>query len=118
VGFGDLAGNDLDRILLGHLPDAVRILETAVELLAVDARPGLVLLSGVHRDARRALVAASVTAGVPAVVVHDGPVAPEEVDRSDGGPQATDTLLWEPDTDPTGAVRRLGEAARARVRAS
>jgi hypothetical protein len=118
VGFADLAGNDLDRILLGHLPTAVRILEAAVELLAGAPRPRLVLLSGVHRDARRALLGASGAAGVPAVVVHDRPVTQEDADRTDGGPRATDTILWEPDTDPTVVVDRLREAARARVRAS
>jgi hypothetical protein len=117
VGFADLAGNDLDRILLGHLPSAVRILEAAVELLSGGTRPGLLLLSGIQRDARRALLAASGVVGVPAVVVLDRPVAPEEADRTDGGPQATDTVLWEPDRDPTVVVDRLAVAARARVRA-
>ena len=115
VGFADLARNDLDTILLGRLPAAVRTLEAAVELISGPARPAVVLLSGRGRDDRRALVAASAATGVPAVVVHPAPVGPEEIDRADGGPRAAATLVWEPDSDPAAAVARLGEAARARV---
>lgn len=115
VGFADLARNDLDMILLGRLPAAVRMLEAAVELLSGPARPAVVLLSGGGRDDRRAFVAASAAAGVPVVVVHPAPVGPEEVDRADGGPRAAATLVWEPDSDPAPAVTRLREAVRARV---
>ncbi len=115
VGFADLARNDLDMILLGRLPAAVRVLESAVELISVPARPAMVLLAGGGRDDRRALVAASAIAGIPAVVVHPAPVDPEELDRADGGPRAAATLVWEPDSDPAPAVTRLGEAVRARV---
>jgi hypothetical protein len=115
VGFADLARNDLDTILLGRLPAAVRMLEAAVELISGPARPAMVLLSGGGRDDRRAFVAASAAGGVPAVVVHPAPVGPEEVDRADGGPRAAATLVWEPDSDPAPVVTRLGEAVRARV---
>lgn len=115
VGFADLAGNDLDRILLGRLPGAVRTLEAAVELLSGPTRPAVVLLPGGQADDRRTLAAACAATGVPAVVVHPAPVGPEDVDRADGGPRATATLVWEPGSDPGPAVARLGDAARARV---
>jgi hypothetical protein len=114
VGFADLARNDLDTILLGRLPAAVRMLEAAIELISGPGRPAMVLLSDGGRDDRRALVAASAAGGVPAVVVHRGPVGPEEVDRTDGGPRAAATLVWEPGSDPAPAVVRLREV-RARV---
>lgn len=115
VGFADLARNDLDMILLGHLPAAVRMLEAAVELISGSARPAVVLLPGVGRDDRRALVAASAAAGVPAVVVHPAAVGSEDLDRADGGPRPAATLIWRPDSDPAPAVSRLREAVRARV---
>ena len=115
VGFADLAGNDLDMILLGRLPAAVWMLEAAIELVSGPARPALVLLPGGGKDDRRTLVAASAAAGVPAVVVHPEPVGPEEIDRADGGPRAAATFVWEPDSDPAPAVARLREVARAIV---
>jgi hypothetical protein len=111
VGFADLAGNDLERILLGRLPAAVRLLEAAVELLTGPGRPAVVVLPAGPRDDRRTLVAACAVAGVPAVVLHPGPVGPEEADRDDGGPRAASTFVWEPGSDPAPAVARLREAA-------
>jgi hypothetical protein len=114
VGFSDLAGDDLERILLGHLPKAVLRLEAAVELLS-RVRPALVVLSGSPRDERRTLLAACNVAGVPAAVIHPAPIGPEDLDRDDGGPRAEATFVWEPGSEPGPALARLGEAARARV---
>ena len=113
VGFADLAGNDMDLILRGRLPAAVRLLEAAAELLGGPVRPALVLLPGGPRDDRRTLVAACAAAAVPAVVLHPRPVGPEDVDRADGGPRAVATFVWEPGSDPAPAVARLREAAHA-----
>jgi hypothetical protein len=115
VGFADLAGNDLDLILLGRLPAAVRTLEAAVELLGGPVPPAVVLTPGGRRDDRRTVVAAGDATGVPVIVVHTTPAGRDDVDRADGGPQARDTLLWEPGSDPAPALGRLAEAVRARV---
>jgi hypothetical protein len=114
VGFSDLAGDDLERILLGHLPKAVLHLEAAGELLS-RVRPALVVLSGSPRDERRTLLAACTVAGVPAAALHLAPIGPEDLDRDDGGPRAEVTFVWEPGSEPGPALARLGEAARARV---
>jgi len=114
IGFADLAENDLDLILLGRLPAAVRRLEAAVELVAGPTPPAVVLLPGVGRDDRRTLVAACDAAGgVPVVVIQSDPVGPEDVDRVDAGPRSAATVVWEPGSDPAPAVARLREVARA-----
>ena len=115
IGFSDLAGDDLERLLLAHLPGAVLRLETAIGLIATTVRPTMVILTGGRRDERRTLLAACAAAGVPAVVVHPAPLAAEELDRTDGGPRAEATFVWQPGSDPAPAVARLLEAARARV---
>jgi hypothetical protein len=115
VGFSDLAGNDLERLLLDHLPVAVLRLEATIELIATAVRPAVVVLTGGRRDGRRSLLAACAVAGVPAIVVHTAPVGPEELDRADGGPRAEATMVWESGSDPAPALARLGELARARV---
>jgi hypothetical protein len=115
IGFSDLAGDDLERLLLEHLPGAVLRLETAIGLIATTVRPTMVILTGGRRDERRTLLAACAAAGVPAVVVHPAPLAAEELDRADGGPRAEATFVWQPGSDPAPAVARLLEAARARV---
>jgi hypothetical protein len=115
VGFSDLAGSDLERLMLDHLPAAVLRLEAALELIATVVRPTVVVLTGGGRDGRRTLLTACAGAGVPAVVVHTAPVKPEELDRIDGGPRAEATLVWEPGSDLAPALARLGEVARARV---
>jgi hypothetical protein len=115
VGFSDLAGDDLERLLLDHLPAAVLRLEAAIELITTAVRPAVVVLTGGCRDGRRTLLAACALAGVPAIVVHPAPVGPEELDRADGGPRAEATFVWEPGSDPAPALARLGELARARV---
>ncbi len=115
VGFSDLAGDDLERLLLDHLPAAVLRLEAAIELIGNVVRPAAVVLTGGRRDGRRTLLAACAVAGVPAIVVHPAPVGTEELDRADGGPRAGATFVWEPGSDPAPALARLGEAAHARV---
>jgi hypothetical protein len=115
VGFSDLAGDDLEQLLLHHLPAAVRRLEAAFELLTTSVRPAVVVLTGGGRDRRRTLLAACAIAGVPAIVVHPAPVGPGELDRADGGPRAEVTFVWEPGSDPAPALARLGEVTRARV---
>jgi hypothetical protein len=114
VGFSDLAGDDLERILLGHLPRAVLRLEAAVELLS-RVRPALVVLSGSPRDERRTLLAACATTGIPAGVLHTAPIGPDDLDRDDGGPRAEVTFVWEPGSEPGPALARLAAAVRARV---
>lgn len=115
VGFSDLAGDDLKRLMLEHLPAAVLRLEAAVELIATAVRPAVVILTGGRRDGRRTWLTACALAGVPAIVVHTAPVEPEELDRADGGPRAGATMVWEPGSEPAPVLVRLGELARARV---
>jgi hypothetical protein len=114
VRFADLAGHDLELILLGHLPKAVLQLEAAIELVST-VRPAVVVLSGATRDDRRTLLAACGVVQAPAAVLHPGAVEPEELDRDDGGPRAEVTFTWEPGTYAAPALARLREAARARV---
>jgi hypothetical protein len=115
VGFSDLAGNDLERLLLDHLPTAVLRFEAAIELITTAVRPAVVVLTGGRHDDRRSLLAACAVPGVPAIVVHTAPPGPEELDRADGGPQAGATCVWEPGSDPAPALARLRELAHARV---
>jgi hypothetical protein len=112
VGFADLAAGDLDALLRGSLPAAVRRLEASLALLA-SARPTVVLLALDGRDERRSLVHACSAAGVDAVVVRRG--ATGEARRVDGGPQPAAVLHWEPGTDPGAAAARLRGAPRGRV---
>lgn len=116
VGFADLAGGDLEALLLGHLPEAVRRLEAAAELIAA-ARPRAVLLVVASRDDRRALLTACARAGPPALVLRLGVPEPEDVDRADGGPQPLASLAWEPGGDAGAIVARLRGATRGTVEA-
>jgi hypothetical protein len=111
VGFADLAGGDLDAILR-HLPDGVRLLETAIEFQAA-ARPAVLALAGWPRDQRRALLAGADAAGSASVVLRIGAEDPDDLDRADGGPRARATVTLEPGGDPAPALARLREAARA-----
>jgi len=111
IGFADLAEHDLDRVLLGRLPEAVRLLEAASE--RIDAvRPAAVLVAGWPRDDRRCLVAAARIHAVPAVVVRVGPPDPDDVDRADGGPRPAATVGWDPASGRDALVARLAEATR------
>ena len=114
VGFADLAGGDLEAVLLGHLPAAVRRLEAAVELLGV-ARPTAAVVAVPERDERRSLVLAAAAAGVESVTLSLGPRGATDVERADAGPRPMADLEWSPGADPAPVVARLREAARGRV---
>jgi hypothetical protein len=114
VRFADLAGGDLEALLLRHLPDAVGRLEAAIELLGA-ARAGAALIAVPGRDERRALVHACAAAGVRAVAVRLSPPSPLDAARADGGPQPLAALDWRPGDDPGPAVARLREATHGRV---
>jgi hypothetical protein len=107
VGFPDLAATDIDRILLGQLPTAVRRLEAAVELFGTLEGSMPVLLAGCGRDDRRALAWACSRAGVAAAALHTAPPGPDDVERDDGGPRADVHLVWEPGTGPDPVLVRL-----------
>jgi hypothetical protein len=83
VGFAELAALDLDAVLLGHLPGAVRTAERALDLLSA-ARPALLVVGIEERDRRRAIGLAARTAGVPWIALTATDAADERVD---GGPQ-------------------------------
>lgn len=112
VGFADLAALDLDALLLGRLPVAVSLIETAAELLAA-SRPRVALLVVPSRDDRRALLTACARAGVSAVALRMGAAPPDDADRADGGPQPLAALGWEDGMDAV--LARLRDAARATV---
>lgn len=115
VKFSDLAADDLDRILHTHLPGAILRLESAIELFSVTPRPLAVALAAGGLDERRTVLAACAVTGLPSVVIHRGPVGPDETERADGGPQADVTLVWEPGSDTAPVLARLREVVRARV---
>ena len=112
VSFADLAAGDIEALLLGSLPAAVRRLEASLVLLA-SARPTVVLLALDGRDERRSLLHACSAAGTEAVVVRR--TSAGDVDRADGGPQPAAVCDWEPGRDPGAVVDALREAARGRV---
>jgi hypothetical protein len=116
VGFADLAAEDLEALLLGHLPAMVSLLEAAIELVSA-TRPALMLLAVPEPDERRALVFAARAAGIPAVTLRVG--APEPIDavRQDGGPQPAAQVAWEPGTSTQEVVARLREVPHGRVEA-
>ncbi len=112
VRFADLAARDLPALLEGHLPRAVRLLESAVELLS-SWRPSALLVAVRDADERRTLVHAATAADVGAVVLLRDEAA--EPLRADGGPRPATALAWEPGSDPVPVVTRLREAAHGRV---
>ena len=114
VGFADLASSDLEHLLLGHLPRAVRRLEAAIELMS-RTRPPAIIVAGTGRDERRTLLAAAEASGVPAVVLRPAGPGPDDLDRADGGPQPTAALEWAPNGDSEPVLARLREVARARL---
>jgi hypothetical protein len=114
VGFAELASYDLEALLLGRLPEAVRILEAAAELLAT-ARPEAVLVVVPARDDRRALLAACGLAHATALALRLGAPDPDDADRADGGPRPVDSFAWEAGGDPAPLVSRLHEAVRGTV---
>jgi hypothetical protein len=112
VGFADLAACDLEAVLLGRLPAALRTLEPALELLEI-ARPALAVLAVSDRDERRTLGMAAAAAGVPwaALRVEAGP--DDEPDRADGGPHPIAALAL--GEGAAALIVRLRELARDRV---
>jgi len=113
VAFADLAGGDLEALVLGALAAAARRIEAARELLAA-ARPSAVLLAVDGRDERRSLVHACAAEGTSVVVVARGHASGDR-ERADGGPQATAVCEWEPGRDSSVVAEALGESARGRV---
>jgi hypothetical protein len=110
VAFAELTALDLEAVLLGHLPGAVRVAERARDLLSA-ARPSLLVVAVEERDRRRAIALAARTAGVPWIALGSLDAADERVD---GGPQpaarvAADGTLDEP-------LARLLAAARDSLR--
>jgi hypothetical protein len=114
VGFADLAARDLEALLCGRLPVAVRTIEAAVELLA-SLRPALVLLAIEDRDERRALGLAARAAGVPWVVVRGAAPEPDDPERADFGPLPAATLVLGHGRDLGEAVAKVREAMRGSV---
>jgi hypothetical protein len=110
VGFADLASGDLEHLLLGHLPVAVRRLEAAIELLS-RARPAAIIVAGTARDDRRTLLAAAGASAVPGIVLRPAAPGPEDLDRDDGGPQPAAALEWAPGSDAEPVLARLREVA-------
>jgi len=109
VSFADLARADLDAILLGRLPQAVRRLETAAALLA-ETGGAAVVLPGWPRDDRRGLLTAAARRGLPTLVLRSGAPDPDDVERDDGGPRPTATVDWTPGADPRPVLARLAES--------
>jgi len=110
VGFAELTALDLEAVLLGHLPGAVRVAERALDLLSA-ARPSLLVLALEERDLRRAVALAARKTGVPWIALGTPDAADERVD---GGPQpatrvAADGTVEEP-------LARLLAAARDSLR--
>jgi len=116
VSFADLASLDLEALLLGRLPEAVRLIEATVELLAA-ARPAAVLVVVPARDDRRAILAACSRARVGAVALRLSEPEPDDADRADAGPLPLASLRWQPGTDTAPVLARLREAARGTVEA-
>jgi hypothetical protein len=114
VGFADLASRDLEALLLGRLPAAVRLIEATAELLAT-SRPAAVLVVVPGRDDRRAILAACTRARVSAVALRLSDPEPDDADRADAGPLPMASLGWEPGADATTVVARLREAVHGTV---
>jgi hypothetical protein len=112
VGFADLAASDLDAVLLGRLPAALRTLEHALAVFEA-VHPALVVLAVADRDERRTLGMAAAAAGAPwaALRVETGP--DDEPDRADGGPHPVASLTL--GEDAALVLARLREVARDRV---
>lgn len=109
VGFAELAALDLEAVLLGHLPGAVRVVERTLDVLDA-ARPVLALVAVEDRDRRRAVGLAAQAAGVAWATVAraEGPGD----DRVDGGPQPLLRLAPGPDGGGDGALAQLRAAVR------
>jgi hypothetical protein len=114
VSFADLAAGDLEALLLGRLPAAVRRVETVREMVASSGVASVLVIVPGHDD-RRALVHGCTAAGADAVAVRLSPGEAGDADRADGGPQPVASFDWRPGEDAGPVVARLREAARGRV---
>lgn len=114
VGFGDLAANDLEAVLLGRLPDALNTLEHAVTVFE-STRPALVVVAVADRDERRTLGMAAAAAGVPWATLRVGESPDDEPDRADAGPHPAASLALASFEDATSVLGRLREIAHDRV---
>ena len=109
VGFAELAALDLEAVLLGHLPGAVRTVERARDLVEA-TRPALVVAAIEDRDVRRGIGLAARAAGVPWAAMSAAAGALEE--RVDAGPQPVARLSPTEDGALDDALARLRGAAR------
>ncbi len=114
VGFADLAAGDLELLLGERLPQAVRRLECAVELMEA-ARPALLLLAADDRDECRTLGMAAAAAGVPWAVLRAGASALEEPARADGGPHPAASVPLGPGSPGAAVLAQLRAAAYGTV---
>jgi hypothetical protein len=114
VGFADLTALDLEAVLRGHLPQALRLVEQTFDVVQ-SVRPTLVLAAVGERDRRRAVGLAAKAAGVPWASVSTDPGHVD--DRVDGGPQPLARLGPAQDGDLDGAAAGLRTAVRDSLRA-
>jgi hypothetical protein len=114
VSFADLAAGDLEALLLGRLPAAVRRVEAAREIVASSGAASVLVAVPGH-DERRALVHGCSAAGGAAVALRLSPEEAGDADRADGGPLPVASVDWRPGEDPGPLVARLREATRGRV---
>lgn len=114
VPFGDLAAGDLEALLLGRLPAAVRRVEAVREMVVSSGAVSVLVIVPGHDD-RRALVHGCSAAGADAVAVRLSPGEAGDADRADGGPQPVASLDWTPGEAAGPVVARLREVARGRV---
>jgi hypothetical protein len=114
VSFADLAAGDLEALLLGRLPAAVRRVEAVREMVA-SSGVATVLVVVPGRDDRRALVHGCSAAGAAAVAVRLSPGEAGDADRADGGPQPVASYDWTPGEDAGPVAAQLRDATRGRV---
>jgi hypothetical protein len=114
VSFADLVVDDLEALVLGHLPDVAELLEAAFERLEA-SRPSAVLAVTRDRDEERCLVLAAGAADVPVVAARPEPDDHHAADRADGGPRPVAVVPLQPVAEVVEALARLPEVARGRV---
>jgi hypothetical protein len=110
VGFAEVAALDLEAVLLGHLPRAVRVAERAADLLEAGCPPSLVVVAVGDRDVRRAVGLAAKAASVPWAAFCGAGGTSEE--RVDGGPLPVARLGPGAEGGEDDALARLLDAAR------
>jgi hypothetical protein len=112
IGFAELAALDLEALLLGQLPAAVRVAERVRGLLAA-ARPRLLVVAVEDDDFRRAIGLATRVAGVPWVAVTTGAGGADP--HVEGGPQPAARVPAEAAGAPDEPLARLLAAVRDSV---